>query len=154
MNGVNLHLIPLQERPEDINLPIHHFMEFYASEENKHPEISSEVLSYLKAYRWRGNIRELQNVIHRAVVLACNEKVNPTHLPPEVTVSGPRNEDLITLEELEKLHIKKALQLSTDYKEAAKILGIDLTTLWRKRKKILYLIAISRFSCYIKIHSW
>ncbi|MCB1177703.1 MAG: hypothetical protein KDK36_09010, partial [Leptospiraceae bacterium] len=102
---------------------------------NKIPEISSDAMGYLKAYRWSGNVRELQNVIHRSVVLSRNDKILPNHLPVEITSSGHKNEELISLEELEKIHIKKVLQLSSDYKEAAKILGIDLTTLWRKRKK-------------------
>jgi DNA-binding NtrC family response regulator len=135
LKGIELKLLPLRERVEDIQLLIEHFIEKYKNPEQQTIKVSPEALRLLKAYRWSGNVRELQNVIHRAVVLAKSGVIEPKHLPPEVYSKEEINEELVSLEELEKTHIKKVLQRTSDYKEAAAILGIDLTTLWRKRKK-------------------
>ena len=62
--------------------------------------------------------------------------IEPIHLPDEIQFRNRKDDkDLITLEEVELIHIKKVLNRTTDYKVAAKILGIDAATLWRKRKK-------------------
>jgi DNA-binding NtrC family response regulator len=135
LNGIQLKLLSLRERVDDIQPLIEYFIDKYKNQEQGPITLSHEALRLLKAYRWSGNVRELQNVIHRAVVLAKTGLIEPRHLPPEIYSRDEKNEDLVSLEELEKTHIKKVLQRTNDYKEAAEILGIDLTTLWRKRKK-------------------
>ncbi|MCX7999631.1 MAG: hypothetical protein N3A69_11880, partial [Leptospiraceae bacterium] len=121
-------------RVEDIPMLVEFFIEKFESP-GAEIKVSQEAMQLLKAYRWSGNVRELQNVIHRAVVLAKNGLITSKQLPPEIQSRNVKNEELVSLEELEKAHIKKVLQKTNDYKEAAQILGIDLTTLWRKRKK-------------------
>jgi NtrC-family two-component system response regulator AlgB len=133
LNAVRISLPPLRERPEDILLLVHHFMKKFAPDRTI--EISSEAIKLLTSYPWPGNIRELENVIERAVLLVKQELVDVSHLPPEL--QHPENEKagLLSLEAIERQHIARVLRVVTDLDEAAKVLGIDPATLWRKRKK-------------------
>ena len=131
LNGVRLKLTPLRERPEDVPLLIHHFIAKFSP--NNPIEISPDADKALKLYRWSGNVRELENVIERAVLLASSGTIQLEHLPEEIrTVSEAK---ALSLEEVEKLQIKKVLQIAKDYDEAAGILGVDRKTLLNKRKK-------------------
>jgi DNA-binding NtrC family response regulator len=131
LNGVRIKLPPLRERPEDVPLLIHHFLKKISKDHEI--KISPEADNVLKAYRWSGNVRELENVIERAALLAANGIVEPIHLPEEIyNASAPNT---LSLEEVEKLQIKKVLQIAKDYDEAARILGVDRKTLLNKRKK-------------------
>ena len=131
LNGVRIKLPPLRERPEDIPLLIHHFLKKFSKDRDI--KISPEADIVLRSYRWSGNVRELENVIERAALLAANGVIEPVHLPEEISYSTSPN--ALSLEEVEKLQIKKILQIAKDYDEAAAILGIDRATLWKKRKK-------------------
>jgi transcriptional regulator with PAS, ATPase and Fis domain len=131
LNGVRVKLPPLRERPEDVPLLIHHFLEKISKE--RVIKIAPEADKILKSYRWSGNVRELENAIERAALLAANGVIEPVHLPEEIRGSAETN--ALSLEETEKVQIKKVLQIAKDYDEAAAILGIDRATLWKKRKK-------------------
>jgi NtrC-family two-component system response regulator AlgB len=133
LNAVRLHLIPLRERPEDLPVLIQHFLQMYAK--SSPIELTPEAMKALRSYRWSGNVRELEHVIERSVLLAQNGMIDLTHLPQEVRGALDQPGDALSLEEMEKLHIKRVLQQAKDYDEAAAILGIDPATLWRKRKK-------------------
>ncbi len=134
LNGVSIKILPLRERIEDIEILIHSFIEKFSK--NKKMEVTRDALFLLKSHPWRGNVRELENTIHRAVVLAKDNPIDVSHLPEEFkNVSQSRMDDLFSLEEIEKKHISKILSYTSDYKEAADILKIDIATLWRKRKK-------------------
>jgi NtrC-family two-component system response regulator AlgB len=133
LNAVRLKLVPLRERPEDIPVLIQHFLEKYAK--GVSVNLSTDAMKALRAYRWSGNARELEHVIERSVLLAQGGIIELAHLPEEVRTAAEQPGDVRSLEEMEKLHIKKVLQQSKDLDEAARILGIDPTTLWRKRKK-------------------
>ena len=89
--------------------------------------------------RWPGNIRELRNVVERAVILCQGDTVGLEHLPDAVAGSGSVETiglgDDITLDKLEELHIRRVLGKTRSLDEAATVLGIDLATLWRRRKK-------------------
>ena len=131
LNGVRIKLPPLRERPEDVPFLIHHFLKKFSKEKNI--EIAPDADKALKVYRWSGNVRELENVIERAALLSANGVIEMNHLPEEIrTASEPK---ALSLEETEKVQIKKILQIAKDYDEAASILGIDRATLWKKRKK-------------------
>jgi DNA-binding NtrC family response regulator len=131
LNGVRIKLPPLRERPEDIQLLIQHFLN--KNKKNRDIEITSEADKILKTYRWSGNVRELENVVERAALLATNGVIGIEQLPVEIcTASEPQ---ALSLEEMEKIQIKKVLQLAADYDEAARILGVDRKTLLNKRKK-------------------
>jgi DNA-binding NtrC family response regulator len=131
LNGVRIKLPSLRERPEDVPLLIHHFLKKFSKDRDI--IISPEADKVLKAYRWSGNVRELENVIERAALLAANDVIEPEHLPEEISHASAPN--ALSLEEAEKLQIKKVLQIAKDYDEAARILGVDRKTLLNKRKK-------------------
>lgn len=133
LNAVKLEIPPLKERPEDVLILIQYFLKKYGG--GKNYEISSEALKLLTNYRWPGNVRELENVIERSIVFAKDYIIRPEHLPEEIQNSEKGIAGILSLEEMEKLHIKKVLGLAKDLDEAAKLLGIDPATLWRKRKK-------------------
>jgi NtrC-family two-component system response regulator AlgB len=131
LNAVRLKLPPLRERQEDIPLLAQHFL----AKAGNTAEVAPGVLSALQAYPWKGNVRELENVIERAVILAHGQPIQLFHLPEEfqdliVPASGS-----MSLEDIEQQHIIKVLRMAKDLDEAASILGIDPATLWRKRKK-------------------
>jgi DNA-binding NtrC family response regulator len=131
LNGVRIKLTPLRERPEDIPLLIQHIVERVAK--GKTVVVSPEADKMLRTYRWSGNVRELENVIERAVLLAAGGVVESSHLPAEVRSQS--DVQPLSLEEIERVQIKKVLQIAKDYDEAARILGIDRKTLLNKRKR-------------------
>ncbi len=131
LNAVRIKLPPLRERPDDIPLLIHYFIEKFAN--NKKIQVSPDADRVLKMYRWPGNVRELENVIERAVILSGNGIITPQHLPEEIRSS--EESTALSLEEVEKIHIKKVLQFAQDLDQAARLLGIDRKTLLNKRKK-------------------
>ncbi len=133
LNALRIKLLPLRERPEDVPLLIQYFLKKFSKDEPI--EISPEAMKVLRVYRWSGNVRELENVMERAALLAKDGVVEPAHLPEEVRLAAEKPLHALSLEEVEKLHIKRVLQHAADYDEAARILGIDPATLWRKRKK-------------------
>jgi NtrC-family two-component system response regulator AlgB len=133
LNAVRLKLIPLRERPEDIPLLLQHFLEKFAK--GNTVDLSTDAMKALRVYRWSGNVRELEHVIERSVLLAQGGIIELSHLPEEVRTAAEQSADARSLEEMERLHIKKVLQQTKDLDEAARVLGIDPATLWRKRKK-------------------
>ncbi len=131
LNAVRLKLPPLRERQEDISLLTQHFL----TKAGSSAEIAPGVLSALQAYPWKGNVRELENVIQRAVILARGQSIQLFHLPEEFQdLMAPAN-GTMSLEDIEQQHIIRVLRMAKDLDEAASILGIDPATLWRKRKK-------------------
>ena len=133
LNSVRIKLTPLRERPEDIPILINFFINKFS--EGKNINIEPKALMALRSYRWSGNVRELENTIERIVVLAKNSSINLRELPEEIRIKNGDSFQPFSLEEVEKQHIKKVLQLAKDLNEASDILGIDPATLWRKRKK-------------------
>ena len=139
--GVRLRLPPLRERPGDVPLLAEHLAARYAEATGRPaPEWSDGALAALAVYRWPGNVRELQNAVERAVVLARGGPVEARHLPEEVReatapAGDPSDDALVSLEEVERRHIVRVLARSADYESAARVLGIDKATLWRKRKR-------------------
>ncbi len=134
LNGVTVKILPLRKRPEDIELLIQHFIQQFSK--NRKIEITNDALFILKSYFWRGNVRELENTIHHAVILAKENLIDISHLPEEF--KNPlltKMSALLSLEEMEKIHISKVLESTVDLKEAASVLKIDAATLWRKRKR-------------------
>jgi NtrC-family two-component system response regulator AlgB len=131
LNAVRVKLPPLRERTEDIPLLAQHFLSRLGSGS----ELKPDVLRALTTYPWKGNVRELENVIERAVILAKGGPVEMHHLPEEFQLlAGPAHHPL-SLEEIERQHIARVLRIAGDLDEAASILGIDPATLYRKRKK-------------------
>ncbi|MDP2209510.1 MAG: sigma-54 dependent transcriptional regulator [Bacteroidota bacterium] len=133
LNAVRIELLPLRERPEDVLILIQHFIKKH--NQGKNIEVSSEALKLLTTYRWPGNIRELENVIERGVVFARDGVIKTEYLPDEIQKVAEGKTGILSIEEMEKLHIKRVLGVANDLEEAALLLNIDPATLWRKRKK-------------------
>ncbi len=131
LNAVRLKLPPLRERGEDIPLLAHHFLD----RAGHNGEMAAQALEALKGYPWKGNVRELENVVERAVILSRGETIQLYHLPEEFQAMVEPAARPLSLEEVEQQHIIKVLRMAKDLDEAASILGIDPATLWRKRKK-------------------
>ncbi|AYQ34047.1 sigma-54 dependent transcriptional regulator [Runella sp. SP2] len=126
----------LRERPSDIPLLAAYFVQLYAKKMNRSaPSISPEFLQKLAQHSWKGNIRELKNVIERAIILLPPQsELTPNELPYDIQGGNDSSfQGIITLAELEKQHIRRILQHTQHQKpEAARLLGIGLTTLYRK----------------------
>ena len=136
---VEIHIPPLRERPEDILGLAGRFLQFFARANNRPAmELSKAAADVLLAYAWPGNVRELRNAIERAVILWPAQVVEPAALPERVAGaagSGPTLGGDYTLEALEREHILRVLARSSGVEDAARILGVDPSTLWRKRKR-------------------
>lgn len=131
LNTFTINLPPLRERLDDIPELAQHFLHLFQQREKK-PQlfISKEALQAMQRHQWKGNIRELRNVIERASILADGE-IKVTDLPTELMHS--QNKDTLSLAELEKAHIQKILAYALQNKtKAAQILGIGVATLYRK----------------------
>lgn len=136
----NLTLPPLRERREDIPLLARHFIAKYSRELGVQTRtLSDEALQALINYDWRGNVREMQNAIERAVALS-DERIELAHLPHKIQATSLAIRDLtgqtLTLEELERRYVLATLERERDDKtRVAELLGIDLSTLYRKLKR-------------------
>ena len=131
LNAIRLKIPPLRERAEDIPLLVQHFLAKLGST----AAISDEVLNGLNRYPWKGNVRELENVMERAVLLSRGETIRIHHLPEEFQSLTGVPAGTLSLEEMERRHIISVLRVAKDKEDAAEMLGIDPATLWRKRKK-------------------
>jgi len=144
INVVNIHLPPLRERIEDLALLTEHFLETFRKKfKKKITHISPDAFEVLNKYYWPGNIRELENVLEHVFVL-CNDETISTNSLPDWLVRNLQDEisqtqdtgSKETIKDAEKLHIISVLErYGSDRITAAKILGIDKSTLWRKMKK-------------------
>ncbi len=131
---VRIETPPLRERIDDIEPLVASILTSQRKETGKNIEsVSKEAMKLLMKYRWPGNVRELENAIAQAFVLCDDNIISPDSLPPEITNPAPTtnhessDERSIISDALQKSHGKKS--------QAAKILGIDRTTLWRKMKE-------------------
>lgn len=139
LNVVEIDLPPLRDRPEDIDILADQYLQRFAKLYKKPvQEISTEVLQAFQHYSWPGNVRELVNVIERGTILCRGKQLLLADLPAHIADCKIRNvpqAELQNLAELEKAHIQRVLACTTSMEEAARVLGIDPATLWRKRKK-------------------
>lgn len=134
INVINIKTIPLRERKEDILLLVDNFIAKYSIEYQKpHLTIDDKVKKILLRYSWPGNIRELENIIQRMVVLA-DETITLQHVPDHLKYYIPqKSESFKSLKEYEKEHIIKVLHsVGSNKTQAAKILQIDRKTLNQK----------------------
>jgi DNA-binding NtrC family response regulator len=138
INVIAIQLPPLRQRQEDIPLLVQHFLLKYAERLGKASmKMSREAMHVLVNYGWPGNVRELENIMERTVALCESDTIAPADLPEKLTQVKIAIRDLddyqMTLEALEEQHIKRVLQrVEGDKVKAAQILGINLSTLYRK----------------------
>ncbi len=140
LNVVELRLPALRERAEDIPRLAAHFLAFFARAAGRPvPTLSAAAAAALCAYRWPGNVRELRNAIERALILWSAPVLEPAAFPERIAaapvgavcaVGGD-----LTLEALERAHIEQVVARCATLDEAAQALGIDASTLYRKRRR-------------------
>lgn len=142
LNVVRITLPPLIDRREDIPLLVSHFIRQLNAEHGKRVEsISAEAMSELMRHSFPGNVRELQNIVERAVVLCRGTQIEMENMPPELLDASPLQARSSTapqspLSESEAATILHALRQQGGHRgKAAALLGIDKSTLWRKMKK-------------------
>ncbi|MBN1480551.1 sigma-54-dependent Fis family transcriptional regulator [candidate division KSB1 bacterium] len=142
LNVINIHIAPLRERPSDISLLVHYFLEKYTSQMNKRiHRISNNAMLILESYNWPGNVRELENAIERAVVYCQGNVLTEEDLPPNIKAEAEGvkltlNLPSYSLYGAEKLLIEKVVKQSNwNLKQAAATLGISRGTLYSKLDK-------------------
>ena len=139
LNVITLTLPPLRERREDIlDLAERFLARFVVEYARPARNFSEEAREALLTYAWPGNIRELRNVIERASIICSEELVQVSHLGlnAQAIPCAPQIGDQLSLEALEKAHISAVMANSENLDQAAKTLGIDASTLYRKRKQL------------------
>jgi len=149
LNVIKIELPPLRKRKGDIPLLVKHFMDFYGKENKKEiEEVSEDVMEILENYDWPGNIRELENLIERAVVLTKSKLITRKSLPPfliprpvkEAQIFSSSNNELTLKEQVlnyQKSSILAVLKKTKGVqKEAAMILGVKPTTLNEMIKRL------------------
>jgi two-component system NtrC family response regulator len=148
LNVVHIQLPPLRERREDIPLLTAHFTEKYAEENNgRRKNISPEALDYLSGYEWPGNIRQLENVVERCMVMAAGATIEAADLPPEIRDEDTQLKNALdmlpvelnladTLDRLEAALIRRALARAEFVQvKAAELLGVSKSLLQYKLRK-------------------
>jgi NtrC-family two-component system response regulator AlgB len=147
LNVVTVEITPLRDRSADLIPFAQHYLKHFAALCGRRLEgFSDEALACIRAYPWPGNLRELRNAIERAVIMAKGSRIGPEDLPGELRGQAAPGANgngtplevgsLVSIEKLEEAHLRKVLARTANLAAAADVLGIDQTTLYRKRKKI------------------
>lgn len=147
LNVVEIHLPSLTERPDDIPILVQHFLDEYKKQMGKPIQgISNDAMGALMRYQWKGEIRELENVVERAVIFCDKDFIGLEHLPEyirpangEVTVpfsnGGHSLRDAV--KQFERTYIERILeQNERDKERTAKALGVSLSSLYRKMDEL------------------
>ena len=132
-----IHLPPLRERSEDIPLHVKAFVAALSAKMGKEIQtISPDYINLLKKYTWKGNVRELRNVVERSLIIADGDVLTPDSLPLNIQQPNASANEAYAgfdLSGVEKMHIQKVLKYTNGNKtETSRLLGIGLTTLYRK----------------------
>jgi NtrC-family two-component system response regulator AlgB len=144
LNVISLRLPSLHERLADLPRIAKGYLGFFAKQCGKEIEgFSLPAEQAILNYKWPGNLRELRNVVERAVILAGGSRIEASDLPDNLHYQSRTNGTQefkagagLSLEELENQHIREIIGKTSSMEEAAQILGIDPATLYRKRKKL------------------
>ncbi|RJR26661.1 MAG: sigma-54-dependent Fis family transcriptional regulator [Desulfobacteraceae bacterium] len=142
LNVINIAMPRLSERKEDIPLLVYHFLYKFQRRTGKAVKaVSAGAMNVLSSYAYPGNVRELENIMERALALCDGNTIQIRDLPPdlgkvELYYFDRPDSSLMTLEELERDYIRHILVIAGGVKsDAARILGIDRVSLWRRMKK-------------------
>ena len=143
LNVMEIHIPPLKDRPEDIPLLVDHLIKKHNPELKKNFKgADAEVLHTLMSLPWKGNVRELDNVIEHTMILADGDMITYKDLPAAIIAIGQENPGFTlclkdALRNFEKQHIVRVLeQVAQDRREAAKLLDISLSSLYRKIEEL------------------
>jgi NtrC-family two-component system response regulator AlgB len=139
LNVIEVVVPPLRRRPADVLPLAEHLLNFFAWQSGKAlVGFTDEAREALRRHPWPGNVRELRNAIERGVILAREDRVGLADLPTQLG-QGPRPGvevgGRVTLEQIEAEHIRRVLAATPTIEEASAVLGIDPSTLYRKRKR-------------------
>ena len=140
LNVIEIVVPPLRERAVDILPMARRFLAFFARAAGRPPPALTAAAEHaLAAYPWPGNIRELRNAMERAIILFPERTLDRDALPARIagasTTAEPRVGGELTLEQLERAHIERVVARTPTLDDAARVLGIDASTLYRKRKR-------------------
>jgi len=139
LNVMEILVPPLRERPEDILPLARSFIAFFARQTRRPPpQLSPAAEQLLVGHSWPGNVRELRNAIERTLILARGEILDAEAFPERVGMGAsgvPQLGGAFTADEIEREHMFRVLAQAPTMEQAARILGIDASTLWRKRKR-------------------
>jgi two-component system, NtrC family, response regulator AlgB len=152
LHVITLTLPALRDRREDVLPLARHYLRFFEQRQGRpHLRFAPRCEQAITAYAWPGNLRELRNAVERAVILSPADVIEPADLGlteaadgfaaegavPGAPVSRPRVDlgEEVSLEAIEREHIARVVARATSFEAAARILGIDVTTLQRKRKR-------------------
>lgn len=141
LNGVKIRIPPLRERLDDIPELVEFFIGRHSATLGKRVAgVTSETMRLLMSARWKGNVRQLDNAIERAVIMCEGAQIEPRDLPPDLLGVGqilPDTDDLRSaLRHYERLHISRVLRQWPDKREAAKRLRLGLSSLYRKIEEL------------------
>jgi two-component system response regulator PilR (NtrC family) len=143
LNVLSVKIPPLRERGDDIPLLVDHFMKKFAGDKKK---FSQDSIEMLKNYQWKGNVRELENIIERVVLLCDRDVIGVEQLPEEIKSDATSAKEVTVprggidveniMEEMEKAYLLKALEQTNGVKtEAAKLLNLTFRSFRHKLKK-------------------
>jgi len=143
LNAVQINIPPLRERPGDIPVMVHSFLEKFSSAEKKRPRISDQAMEILRSYSWPGNVRELKNVIEYCVLMS-DDRITPKHLPSRIEAgireAFQRPSEIRPLKESTQAYQKRVIQQTIrsfgntleGKQRASHVLGISLSSLYQK----------------------
>jgi transcriptional regulator with PAS, ATPase and Fis domain len=139
INVISLQIPPLRERKEDIKALVQHYLEKYSHEMGRTiKEIAPESLELMMNYEWAGNVRELQNVIERAILVSDGNVITPKHLPAGLAAASSFETQVfdkkLSIEEYTKAFIQR-YQGQFNEQQLADMLWITRKSLWERRKK-------------------
>ena len=141
LNVISVTVPALRTRPRDLERHARDFLRFFAEESGgEAKDFSPEAWAAVRRHPWPGNLRELRNSVERAVILSRGNKVELEDLPSELAVAGNSGPDialgaLVSLEAIEQAHVRLVTARTATLEEAARVLGIDAATIYRKRKR-------------------
>jgi NtrC-family two-component system response regulator AlgB len=139
LNVIAVELPPLRQRSLDLSTLAQEHLKMFARQSARPiKDFTPAAMAAMQRYPWPGNLRELRNVIERAVILTSGDKIDANDFPDSLRGSQPSGAMIgnrVSLEEVEREHIMRIIEVAGSMDEAAQILGIDPATLYRKRKR-------------------
>ena len=139
LNVITIEMPPLRQRTLDLPALAQQHLKMFAKQSGRPiRDFTTAAVAAMQRYPWPGNLRELRNVIERAVILTIGEKIDVNDFPDSLRGAQPSSAIIgnrVSLDELEREHIMRIIEIAGSMDEAAQILGIDPATLYRKRKR-------------------